>query len=470
MFLKMPVWYLCFFTMFMLAGLPAVADEDEIVADIRAFFESADGDRRAELIERIESDPDYDRKKVGSWLHLAVRFDAHKPGVVQLAVPIDHGRTRTVYLRIPKAYDHTRPWPLIVAYHGGGDTAEHFITSLEEVFGEKMDEYVVAAPNEYRSTAIDLFGPPSVEHPMIWHAVKQKLHVDSDRVFLLGYSLGGYATWTYTVTHADQFAGAVPLACAFSMPREGWLWKAFLDNFAHVRVLHVWGERDRMPVPGFGGRQSLYYIAPLNHEFAVLSRKRDLNVITYEVPQSGHQGVRPPPRALASLLSGERIHYPSDVNHTFRHLFQAVAYWLEGHTWVGGRWDDALQREVMHRFDGAPGPIDEEAVAESVRARLGRLKGHISGQRIAVQRTHIGELTIWLGEDMIDWNKPVTVSVDGRVVFDGTMEPDLHVCLAQAARTYDFERLRWAGLRVSEELEATPVTGTTEFPALLDIK
>ncbi len=58
---------------------------------------------------------------------------------------------------------------------------------------------------------------------------------------------------------------------------------------------------------------------------------------------------------------------------------------------------------------------------------------------------------------MIDWSQPVSVTVDGKRVFVGTLKPDLLVCLLQAARTYDFDRLRWAGLRVRGDV-ATVVT------------
>ena len=61
---------------------------------------------------------------------------------------------------------------------------------------------------------------------------------------------------------------------------------------------------------------------------------------------------------------------------------------------------------------------------------------------------------------------PVQVSVDGAVVHDATLMPDLGVCLAQAKRTRDFDRLRWAGLRIDGDGTAIPVTMDTIFPPL----
>jgi hypothetical protein len=102
-----------------------------------------------------------------------------------------------------------------------------------------------------------------------------------------------------------------------------------------------------------------------------------------------------------------------------------------------------------------------------VRELLGHLRGEVAGQTLKVDRRHVGEMTVWLGEGMVDWAKPVTVEVSGRRVFTGVLKPDLLVCLSQAARTLDFDRLRWAGVRVDARGKAEPITGRTGFPSLL---
>lgn len=65
---------------------------------------------------------------------------------------------------------------------------------------------------------------------------------------------------------------------------------------------------------------------------------------------------------------------------------------------------------------------------------------------------------------MIDWEKPVSLKVNGRKAFEGKLTPELFVCLTLAARTYDFDRLRWAGLRFKSGSKTRPVTGHTPFP------
>jgi len=102
-----------------------------------------------------------------------------------------------------------------------------------------------------------------------------------------------------------------------------------------------------------------------------------------------------------------------------------------------------------------------------VRELLGHLRGEVVGQTLRVDRRHVGELTVWVGEGMVDWTKPVTVELAGKKAFSGLLKPDLLVCLSQAARSLDFDRLRWAGVRVDAHGKGEPVTDKTPFPPLL---
>ena len=100
---------------------------------------------------------------------------------------------------------------------------------------------------------------------------------------------------------------------------------------------------------------------------------------------------------------------------------------------------------------------------------LGELRGEIDGQTLRVERRHLEELTVWLGDGMVDWSRPVRLELDGATVFEGKVERDLAVCLNEAARTRDFDRLRWAGLRVDGRGRVRPVTAATRFPPLIRV-
>ena len=444
----------------------AIADETRVLAAIRAFFATQDLDRRAELAAQIESDSAYRRDKLSGWLHDAIEFDKLEAGQSEIHVPLANGQSRRVVLRIPAEYDASKPWPLIYALHGKGGRGEGVIRYFEHVLGSDVEQYLIAAPSRYEEAVIHRAWPPPMEHPRALAALRRAVHVDSDRVFVAGYSLGGHATWTLAVLHSDQFAGALAVAGTFSLLEVDKLWGVFLPNLANTHMVCVWGVRDMYANDGNtlspeGG------IAGLNRRLCELAESSKLPVVGYEDPERGHGDVVPPGQLVKELLGRRRVQYPARVRQTFRHIYQAQAYWLEGHVWKGPQWTEKLPTVRLRQGEDANRPDDvTRALVRTIRGVLGELRGTVDGQTIDVRRTRVSELTIWIGDGMLDWDKPVTVKVSARKVFEGVLEPDLFVCLAQAARTYDFDRLRWAGLRFRSGHKARLVTGRTTFRAL----
>ena len=108
--------------------------------------------------------------------------------------------------------------------------------------------------------------------------------------------------------------------------------------------------------------------------------------------------------------------------------------------------------------------VQRKAFARAVRSRLGELRGEINGQQIKVYRKKIRELTVWIPDGLINWGEPISRKVNGRQGFEGRLERDLFVSLSQAARTYDFDRLRWAGLRFKSGARTKVIAGQTPFP------
>jgi pimeloyl-ACP methyl ester carboxylesterase len=339
------------------------------------------------------------------------------------------------------------------------------LAAAERLLGDRIEELVVAAPHHYRQTVLDHPPPVSSEHAEVLRAIRERVHVDSDRVHLYGTSLGGYTAWTLATLHADLFAGAVPLASTFSFPADvPGLWPAFFPNFRHLPILNVWGGRDRLNVPGLAGRRSAADMSTLNRRLGpLLAEHGAASVVHLEVPRAGHGGFRPPADALARVLAAERVHHPASVRHLFRYVHQAQAYWIEGHEWAGPLWDRP-RPEVRRRR----GESENAALWRAIRELLGEIRGEIRGQTLEVETRHLADLTVWVGDSMIDWRQPVTVIHKRREVYRGRLAPDPGLALAQARRTRDLDRLRWAGVRIDAEAgTARVVTADEPYPPVL---
>lgn len=441
---------------------PATESERQIVVSLKRFFESADATERQGIVRRILADKAYDPSRVSDLLHSCALHKPLQPGLQRMDVALENDANRAVTVRIPRGYTPERRWPLILAYHYTGGSGEDIINILTPFLGDRVDDFVIAASTDYLPLNVDSKRSWMGEQRLVLRQVKKLAHIDSDRVYATGFSQGGYAAWSYAVFYGDELAGAAPVACTFdAAPEIPGLWELLMPNVANVPMLHVWGSDDNLPVLGFDLSTVVGTAANLNERVTDLTRKLGLNILNYRV-RGGRHAYEPPSQLLATLLENRRVQYPLRVQHRFRYLVQGRAYWLEPVKWDGDQWGLA-SRQLSIRS----GATREQIIGEMISGLLGEVNGEVSAQKIRLEHKHVAELIVWFGDGMIDFGKPVSVVANNQTVFEGEIKRDLYVCLTQAARTYDFDRLRWAGLRVTREGKAEWLTDKDNLPELI---
>jgi predicted esterase len=435
----------------------SLSKDEEALAKIVARFLAADGlEARLAAVREIEAAPAYDRQKLGALLHGSGLHTRLEPGIQTVAVATGEG-DRSVSFRIPKGYDPRKPWPLVLAFHPTGGNGEVMIRLLAHRLGDRIESFVVAAPTDYQPLNVDSQRSWKPEHRAVLRGIKQRVHVDSDRVYAVGFSQGGYATWSYAAFYGDELAGAAPVACTFdAAPEVPGLWELFMPNLASVPMLHVWGSKDELPVSGIDLKTLAGRANALNERVAKLTPELALDVLNYRVEGGGH-AFEPPADLLTRLLGGGRLAHPAKVHHRFRYLVQGRASWLEALSWDGEQWGIGPQRV-------------EGSIGQMIADRAGALDGEVVGQEIRVATRHVGSFVIWIGDGMVDWSKPIKIVANGREVFEGTIAPNLGVCLTQAARTLDFDRLRWAGILIAKDGRATLVRPEHRFPEIVSAR
>jgi predicted esterase len=124
------------------------------------------------------------------------------------------GKVRPFITWIPVGYDPTRPTPLFVWLHGGVSRAELYPEPLS--YAREHDLVQNSATNSWL-----LLFPFGQEGAVWWDEVgmanvdaqirllKQRYHVDDDRVWLGGFSDGASAAWFYAMAHSRDLAALV---------------------------------------------------------------------------------------------------------------------------------------------------------------------------------------------------------------------------------------------------------------------
>jgi polyhydroxybutyrate depolymerase len=122
--------------------------------------------------------------------------DDGEPGASQVdttteSVDVD-GTSRDYVLSVPKNYDASRPYPLILALHGDGQDAKGFVgfSKLEKVTGDKV---ILAYPDHSEDLFTDYEN--NTDQKMIEaiiQTLKGRFSIDASKVWGFGYSKGAY--------------------------------------------------------------------------------------------------------------------------------------------------------------------------------------------------------------------------------------------------------------------------------------
>jgi predicted peptidase len=151
-------------------------------------------------------------------------------------------------IEIPANYDGSTPAPLVLALHYGYDGAVP-----EAYTGEGMIESFRPGLAEFNAIVIapDVLGgdwtDAKNEQAAVWlvQSAMKTYSVDSQRVIVTGYSLGGEGTWFIGSRHQDVFTGAIPVAAPVAGSTD---WK--------VPVFVIHSQQDEIVAPSAAQRHA----------------------------------------------------------------------------------------------------------------------------------------------------------------------------------------------------------------------
>jgi pimeloyl-ACP methyl ester carboxylesterase len=279
-------------------------------------------------------------------------------------------------------------WPLVIAMHGGGKAPKQV---NDQQWGI-MQRYYKDQPGDGGYLYLALRAPTDAwngfytgyVYPLVARLIRQMLvceEVDPDKVFLIGYSHGGYGAFAIGPKMADRFAAIHSSAAA---PTDG---ESSPKNLMSTPFTFMIGDRDL----AFGRlKRCLAFDQAVKD---LRGKRKDAYPVRMFLKKGfGHTGL-PDRDQLASILPAVRNPRPDSI-----------------------LWE--LTDSVVTRFAWLESP--EPAKKHLIEATK-------KGNRFEIKLTGVESLNLYLDERMIDYRKPVVVGVNGQAVVERILTPSLSV-------------------------------------------
>ncbi len=396
---------------------PLTQERSRMLTELRDL-EGATVKRVAQLLQRIQPP-------------IEVPAEAKQgPGFYEITLSGTQGAGDVRYLvQLPPEYHPLRRYPLIVTLGGFGyPPAQQLDYWAGSPNKDESDPQKIGPRNGqamrrgYITLAVDWQAPhqaayeySSREHQAVLRSLRdacRRFSVDTDRVFLTGHGMGGDAIWDIGLAHPDLWAGVLPIVA-----KAGRYCSRYWNHAQYVSWYVVAGELDGDKMAK-NARELDRYLRP----------KFDTTVVEYL-----GRGFEPFPDEIQRLFDwmGRRRRqlFPREFECASMRPWDNFFWWLEV---------DGLPTKSMVSPDTWPPPRG---------ARPARLRGKIAANNNKVQAfVRAGRTTVWLAPEFVNFEKPLTVELNGRKISSGErfITPDLGVLLEDARTRADRQHPFWA--------------------------
>ena len=198
-------------------------------------------------------------------------------------------------IKEPKDFDCNKKYPILLFLHGAGtrgnDIGKLYTNPFFQLIEAHTDlPFVIIAPLCQENTWFDVFE----KLQLLVKDVLKLSYADNDRIYLMGASMGGYATWQLAMSMPECFAAIVPVCGG------GMYWNA--GRLANVPVWAFHGGKDTTVLT----EESVKMVEAINRS------KGNAKLTIY--PENGHDSWSDTyrnPEVFAWLLKQKR----NNVNH-----------------------------------------------------------------------------------------------------------------------------------------------------------
>jgi pimeloyl-ACP methyl ester carboxylesterase len=227
----------------------------------------------------------YILQKIAFSLFALVIFSSHsfsqKTGQYNQTITFN-GESRTISMYVPADYNPANKYQLMVCLHGLGDNSTNFRNALiNSLKWNNLPNTIFACPDGGSDQNKDFYSPAGDEEiiPTTIAFVRDSFNIDTTKIVLEGFSLGGRSALKYGLDNPTKFKALFLNTPAMQGPMDAL-------NLAPVSLMFNYKNASKIPIAITVGEQDLYsFIIPLTLDKLI---ENDCKVIYVEVPGMGH--------------------------------------------------------------------------------------------------------------------------------------------------------------------------------------
>lgn len=312
-------------------------------------------------------------------------------------VEVGEKRIRQPYfVHLPEDYDPLESYPVIIFLGGGGGRGDFTFLSMCRNLRQAglLDEYILLVPQAQgrwweREREI-LFR-------QVFGQMLRRFSIDTDRVYLSGYSNGGTGTYYYSVHDPQRFPAVFSIMGFPFVKNEPPISQddmQMLDNLKNTAVFLMHGDQDE-EVDVKGDRFASGYL-----------RQKGYTVKYEELRGRGHDIRLSEVGARLDrwFIGHSRVPDPPIVTFRMNNPLYRQSFWLR---------------------------IDQE------RRLPAEVSGQIKGNSVHIEASNVQLLTVFLNRHLVDLSQKVTISINGKQVYDEIPQPDVKTLLRTARQNLD---------------------------------
>jgi hypothetical protein len=307
----------------------------------------------------------------------------------------------------------TNGWALFIAMHGGGGAPKQVNDSQWRVMQSYYRDHPEAggyiyvalrAPNDTWNGFYDVY-----VYPLIANLIKQFAlfgDVDVNKVFIMGYSHGGYGAYAIGPKMPDHFAAIHASAAAAT------------DGESTARTL-----RNTIFTVMVGEKDTMYGRYERNKKFAaeieqLRGERKDIYPVHIEIKEGFGHGGLPDRDKIKSMYPAVRNPVPRELTWLLTDKVITDFFWLH-----------------------VPQPTKKQEISATCR----------DNRLVVTANTNVTALTVFLDQRLVDFSRPVEIELNGKTT-SHRVSPDLQTLCETLLRRGDAELAFTAriGIRRSE--------------------